>query len=310
MYASPPRSPQPAAPCDRLPGGSRCLVRVEAGCSLAALLGWAEQQGLGGLEFLAGIPGSVGGAVIMNAGAHGHCLGELVHALDLVAAAGVTTAVRREKGADQGCAGVLYRELADGEPVATAREEGRRGSTELEQSAHGGKMVSGYRVPQVVVSGEAKRTSVREPARSPQDAVPCNRLRLEFTYRRLQGLAPDEVVGATVLALELREPGKISAITRRNLERRRAGQPRGVASAGSFFKNPPGDYAGRLIEAAGLKGQRLGDAEVSPVHANFLVNRGAARAADLLALARRVQAAVREHSGVELEPEVHLLGFE
>lgn len=140
--------------------------------------------------------------------------------------------------------------------------------------------------------------------------MPCNRLRLEFTYRRLQGLAPDEVVGATVLALELREPGKISAITRRNLERRRAGQPRGVASAGSFFKNPPGDYAGRLIEAAGLKGQRLGDAEVSPVHANFLVNRGAARAADLLALARRVQAAVREHSGVELEPEVHLLGFE
>ena len=77
---------------------------------------------------------------------------------------------------------------------------------------------------------------------------------------------------------------------------------------GSMFKNPPGDYAGRLIEAAGLKGLRLGQAEISPLHANFFVNLGEARAADVLALIQRAHAAVLEQFGVDLELEVELMG--
>ncbi len=216
-------------------GGELHLVRVEAGCSLATLLGWALKEGLGGLEFLAGIPARVGGAVMMNAGAWGESLSDKVHSLAIV---------------------------SDGRLRLASRDE------------------------------------------------------VCFSYRRLQGLLAREVVGAVSLVLTARDPAEIRTTMRRLLKKRRTTQPRGVASAGSFFKNPPGDFAGRLIEQAGLKGARVGGAEVSPVHANFLVNlgkrgeQGGACAADLLALMELVQEKVRARSGVELEPEVHFLGFE
>ena len=91
--------------------------------------------------------------------------------------------------------------------------------------------------------------------------------------------------------------------------KRQESQPR-EPSAGCIFKNPPGDSAGRLIDQSGLKGERVGDAEVSTVHANFIVNRGEATSADVLELVRRVRARVREAKGVELEPEVLLYGGE
>jgi UDP-N-acetylenolpyruvoylglucosamine reductase len=89
--------------------------------------------------------------------------------------------------------------------------------------------------------------------------------------------------------------------------KRQESQPR-EASAGCMFKNPPGDSAGRLIDQCGLKGLREGAAEVSPIHANFIVNHGDATAAEVLALVRRVRAAVRAQKGVELQPEVLLFG--
>lgn len=208
--------------------GEEQLLKVEAGCSLAVLLGWAQERGLGGLEFLVGIPGSVGGATVMNAGAWGESLGSRVRAVELVTAGG------------------------------------RR---------------------------------LRE------------RHQLEFSYRQLVGLAPGEVISAVILALPERPISEIRARQRQLWQKRRGTQPRGVLSAGSFFKNPPGDYAGRLIEAAGLKGLRVGGAMVAMEHANFLVNCGGATAADLAALLELVRERVAAHSGVELEPEVHLLGF-
>ena len=87
-----------------------------------------------------------------------------------------------------------------------------------------------------------------------------------------------------------------------------ASQPLGLPNAGSIFKNPPGDFAGRLIEAVGLKGRRVGGARVSEQHANFIVNDGGARAADVQALMAIAQRAVWERSGVWLEPEVRLVG--
>ena len=90
-------------------------------------------------------------------------------------------------------------------------------------------------------------------------------------------------------------------------KKRQESQPR-EPSAGCIFKNPPGNSAGRLIDECGLKGERVGDAEVSPVHANFIVNRGHASGADVLELVRRVRARVRQVKGVDLQPEVLLYG--
>jgi UDP-N-acetylmuramate dehydrogenase len=204
----------------------RCLVEVEAGCSLARLLGWSQRRGLGGLEFTIGIPGSVGGAVVMNAGAWGGEIKDVLAGIQVLLPGGVVERWEREI--------------------------------------------------------------------------------LAFSYRRWSGPVGALVLSAT-FALTPAEPAGIKAVCRGHLQRRRGKQPRGVASAGSFFKNPPGDYAGRLIEAAGLKGKAVGGARVSEVHANFLVNTGGATAAEMLALMRLVQEKVMARSGIWLEPEVRII---
>jgi UDP-N-acetylmuramate dehydrogenase len=116
---------------------------------------------------------------------------------------------------------------------------------------------------------------------------------------------------AVVLAAELSLQNSTREQVTTNIEQfsahRKATQPPG-ASMGSMFKNPPGDYAGRLIEAAGLKGARIGNAEISPVHANFFINQGTTRAEDIRALIERVMKTVKETQGVELELEIELVG--
>jgi UDP-N-acetylmuramate dehydrogenase len=110
------------------------------------------------------------------------------------------------------------------------------------------------------------------------------------------------------LRLTADEPGAVQARLRAGQERRAATQPLEWPSCGSVFRNPPGDYAARLIEAAGLKGRRIGDAEVSPQHANFIVNRGAARATQIEALVQEVQDEVRRRFEVVLIPEMRVIG--
>ena len=202
-------------------------LRVEAGCGLARLLQWCAGQELAGLEFLAGIPGSVGGAVTMNAGAWGTEIADRIGAVELLDESGVIRRVERDA--------------------------------------------------------------------------------LNFSYRHLE-LAPGTIVVAGIFALAAGKGNEIEAQMAAHVAARKAKQPKGVANAGSFFKNPPGDAAGRLIEQAGLKGTTVGGAMVSPVHANFLVNTGTATAADFVALMQVVQDAVAARFGVRLEPEVHLLG--
>ena len=109
------------------------------------------------------------------------------------------------------------------------------------------------------------------------------------------------------LALHPGDPAAINATMDSLIAARKRSQPPG-ASLGSIFKNPPGDYAGRLIESCGLKGYSVGGAQVSPVHANFFINTGSATARDYYQLIRRVQAAVQQATGVLLETEVELLG--
>lgn len=118
----------------------------------------------------------------------------------------------------------------------------------------------------------------------------------------------DEIVTRACFALERGEPAAALERIRELNRRRRASLPSGFPNAGSIFRNPPGDYAGRLIEAVGLKGRRRGDAEISERHANVIVNRGHALAADVLELMSQARRSVSERFGVVLEPEIVLTG--
>ena len=132
-----------------------------------------------------------------------------------------------------------------------------------------------------------------------------------FGYGYRSSLLKRGEARAVVLSAEMKlsnaTPESVAARIAAFSERRKLAQPPG-ASMGSMFKNPEGDAAGRLIEAAGLKGTRIGNAEVSPIHGNFFINRGDARASDIRALIAVVQERVRERMGVELELEVELVG--
>ena len=130
---------------------------------------------------------------------------------------------------------------------------------------------------------------------------------LVWGYRHC-GLPPRSMVTAVRIALTPAECAEVLECQRGYLRRRREKQPRSVRTFGSTFKNPPGNHAGRLVEAAGLKGMRHGGAEISTVHGNFLVNLGDATTADVLALMVLMRQGVERVSGITLEPEVRLLG--
>ena len=206
------------------------MLSAGGGAGFARVCREACERGLAGLEFGCGIPGTVGGAVCMDAGAWGVDSGSLLRSIRVVDADGA-------------------------EEIVTRTED--------------------------------------------------------FTYRWWKGLAAVDGRGVITLAELCLRPGDRTAILARVAEYdrlRRDRQPHQHASAGSFFKNPPGDSAGRLIEACGLKGLRVGAAMISPLHANFLVNTGGATAAEVLRLMRLVQERVLQATGVALEAEVHFLG--
>ena len=200
------------------------VVRAGAGASLPQLVAQAASLGADGVDGLAGIPATVGGALFMNAGTDRE-IGEFV------------------------------------------REVRVQTATEPE--------------PHPVWAG--------------------------FSYRHTT-LPRDAVVADVTLAFPRGDPAAVRARTQDRLVRRKATQPVALPNAGSCFRNPPGDRAGRLIEAAGAKGWRAGGAEVSTLHANFIVNVDRASACDVSTLLARVHRAVGEVCGVDLHLEVHLVG--
>jgi UDP-N-acetylmuramate dehydrogenase len=121
-------------------------------------------------------------------------------------------------------------------------------------------------------------------------------------------LPPGMVVTRVRLRLSKQEASQVSSKLRELVTRRKSSQPSGYPNSGSMFRNPPGDFAGRLIEAAGLKGKRIGQAQISERHANFIVNLGAAKAEDVRQLMDLARAEVKQRFGVELTAEVKYLG--
>jgi UDP-N-acetylmuramate dehydrogenase len=205
---------------------SATRIQAEAGVPCGRIARQCVKWGLGPAEFFAGIPGTLGGALAMNAGAWGSTTWNHVVEVDVL-----------------------------------------------------------------------DRRGVRH-TRTPMD--------YEIGYRSVKGPGSEWFIGAR-LEFE-RTPGVNTDAIRELLDKRKQSQPIGEWSCGSVFTNPPGDHAARLIETAGLKGFRIGDASVSEKHANFIINHGAARAADIEAVIQHVQRTVKTFHGTELHTEVRIVG--
>jgi UDP-N-acetylmuramate dehydrogenase len=212
---------------ERLERISQTVIFVEAGVACARIAKQCVRWGLGPAEFLAGIPGTLGGALAMNAGAFG---------------------------------GEIWQHVIEVQTIDRRGVEHLRAASEF-----------------------------------------------KVGYRNVNAPVQDEGFLAARLAFEKKAAAN-DADLRALLARRRDSQPIGAWSCGSVFTNPPGDHAARLIESAGLKGFRIGDAAVSQKHANFIVNYGAASAADVERLIEHVRDTVERVHGVRLKPEVRILG--
>ena len=203
-------------------------VRVGAGYPLAGLSRSVADWGLSGLEFAVGIPGTVGGGIAMNAGAHGHSIGDAVTKVAVI-----------------GC---------DGEIKEYEHDE------------------------------------------------------LGFSFRCSRFQVDNSIILKCEMLLEEGVVGDIQKKMSENLSWRKENQPLDFPNAGSIFKNPEGLVAGRLIDDCGLKGMRVGDAQVSEKRANFIVNLGKAKASDVQELMTIAQSRVFEKFGIRLEPEIRLVG--
>jgi UDP-N-acetylmuramate dehydrogenase len=202
------------------------VLYAEGGVGMPTVIGYAIRRSLAGMEWAAGIPGTVGGCLVMNAGTR---LGEMKDAVK---------AVRL-----------------------------------------------------VAMNGDVRDL----PAAS-----------IRFQYRRAR--LPKGIVVGVWLQLRQGVRGDIARIVKDYLHYRKDTQPLAMPSAGCVFKNPPNDSAGRLLEATGLKGMRVGDAEVSTKHGNFIVNRGHATAADVTRLIQQVRRAIKQKAGIRLDLELKIVG--
>lgn len=219
------RSIELLSPSVTMPVPEKILIRAGGGCPLSKVVNFCISQDLSGLEFGVGIPGSIGGAVVMNAGAWGCEIGSLIDSVSLISGSGSISSLQ---GKDLG-----------------------------------------------------------------------------FTYRKWS-LPQEVILLSATFALKPGSKEEIKKNCRKYQDMRRRNQPISEPSAGSFFKNPPGESAGRLIEEAGLKGFAIGDAKVSEKHANFIINTGKASAADILRLMQIIQQEVQKRFDIKLEPEVHI----
>jgi len=202
-------------------------VSAEAGARMSRVARQCAEHGLTGCEFMATVPGDIGGGVAMNAGCFAQQVSDVLTEIEVV--------------------------LRDGSLIRMTAAD------------------------------------------------------LNMSYRHAE-LPTGSLVLSAIFALHTAHPEQIRERMRSMRSRRSSTQPLSQPNCGSVFKNPDGDHAAHLIEAAGLKGFQIGGARISDQHANFIVNEGEASSADIVALIRRAQAAVKQHCGIELEPEVRMVG--
>jgi UDP-N-acetylmuramate dehydrogenase len=170
----------------------------------------------------------------------------------------------------------------------------------------GGWLAMNAGIPGREIADAVREIEVLGPTGRKRHHIPRKELR--FTYRSLCGLAPGSVILSALLEVAISSRDAVRREVDRLLAGRAASQPINVPSCGSVFKNPPGDFAGRLIEAAGLKGRRIGGAEISPIHANFIANRDHATADDVMSLIDEARSEVWRTAGRRLIPEVRTIG--
>ena len=236
--------------CSEADAATHGVVYAQAGVASPKVARFAANHDLVGAEFLAGIPGTLGGALAMNAGCYGHETWQYVCQVQTI---------------DRG------------------------GQVHLRRPA---EFEVGYR--------HVELAQALSPGAPP--------LAGERNAERLRRLGVDEWFLAAWLHLPKGDGAASREKIKQLLARRIASQPLNLPNAGSVFRNPPGDYAARLIESCGLKGRRIGQAQVSEKHANFIVNLGGASAADIEALIELVQQTVEAQTGVRLQPEVRIIG--
>ena len=250
-------------------------VIAEAGLLLARAATVAGRAGLSGLEFGLAIPGTVGGAVWANAGAHGSDVAAVLESVRILHADGA------ESDEPASALGLAYRE-------SRFRRQTEEGSASASPPAASASAAPASAAPASAAPSAAPPAAA--PSAAASEAPPAD-IVLEATFR----LTPADPASIRGRLEELRAW-------------RRAHQPLNLPSAGSIFRNPPGDSAGRLIDAAGLKGTRRGGAVVSELHANFIVNDRGATAADVRRLAELARTEVARMFGVDLVYEVQFLG--
>jgi len=170
----------------------------------------------------------------------------------------------------------------------------------------GGWVATNAGIPGREVKDQLREIEVMSP--TGRSLRRMERRQLRFVYRALRGLAPGSLILSALFGIALSNPAEVRAEVEQLHSRRASTQPLDVPTCGSVFKNPQGDFAGRLIEAAGLKGHRIGAAQISPVHSNFIANLGGASAADVLALIRAARSTVQQQTGIRLEAEVRIIG--
>ncbi len=237
-------------------GDGTALLLAGAGVSWPRLLNELAPLGWGGLEFGPGIPGTLGGGVISNAGAHNSDLGQVLKWVEVLDA---------------------------------------RQSEEWSVAP----IIQHYEHDEIGLSYRHSRFRAQRRVQFDEQGYPI------AASRKL--IEPAEIIVQMGIALHRNEPQELRTIINEHKQHRKRTQPP-QQSAGSVFKNPEGNYAGRLIEAVDMKGAIYGKAQISERHANFIVNVGGASAADVAALIREAHNRVRERFGVELELEVELRG--
>lgn len=215
-------------PIPTLVKGGKGGLFVEAGVFLNELINFTKKNGYSGIEALAGIPGTFGGAVCMNAGSFDTEIKDVIVS------------------------------------VALMKMDGK-----------------------IVILGEDE---------------------LKFSYRSLN-IPDDSIILSANIVLKKDSPENVAKRIREFLKKKKQTQPIGQPSAGCVFGNPEGDFAGRLIDAAGCKGMKIGDVEVSTIHANYFINKGTAKCKDFIKLMETVKTRVKKFSGITLETEIKIIGY-